>query len=124
MDDSPDAEFARRLIENFSLTAADLVIEVGSGTGARLRAIRDRGPRVVGVETELVTMVIAWNARIDTICAAFDERLARYLVGRYGAARVVILSDDTLREVARTCLAPGGTIVRGDEVPAPARRAA
>jgi hypothetical protein len=124
MPESPHVEFARRLVETHALTPDDLVIEVGSGKGRRLRAIRDRGPRVVGVEPELVTMVTAWNAGIDTVCAPFDESLARYLVGRYGGAAVVIVPTDEMRAVATRCLAPGGAVVIGDEFTAPVRRAA
>ena len=97
MAEPPHVEFARRLVEAYSLTAADLVIEVASGKGRRLRSIRDRGPRVVGVEPELLTMVTAWNAGIDTICAPFDEALARYLVSRYGGASVVIVPSGEAR---------------------------
>jgi hypothetical protein len=124
MPESPHVEFARRLVAEYALTAADLVIEVGSGKGRRLRSIHDRGPRVVGVEPELLTMVTAWNAGIDTICAPFDEVLARYLVSRYGGAKVVIVPSDEQRRVAALCLAPGGAVVRGDEFAAPVRRAA
>ena len=124
MSETPNADYARRLVDTFGLAASDLVIEVGSGKGKRLRALRDRGLRVVGVEPELVTMVTAWNAGIDTICAPFDDTLARYLVSRYGPAKVVILSTDAPRGVAEACLAPGGVIVRGDALPAPVRRAA
>jgi hypothetical protein len=124
MSATPNADYARWLVDTFNLTAADLVIEVGSGKGKRLRAINDCGPRVVGVEPDLLTMVTAWNAGIDTICAPFDDTLARYLVSRYGPAKVVILTADAPRAVAEACLAPGGAIIRGDEQPAPVRRAA
>lgn len=124
MPESPHVEFARRLVAEYTLTAADLVIEVGSGKGRRLRSVHDRGPRVVGVEPDLLTMVTAWNAGIDTICAPFDESLARYLLSRYGGAKVVIVPSDELRQVATLCLAPGGLVVRSDEFSAPVRRAA
>jgi hypothetical protein len=123
MTELPAAEFARRVVERFDLTPADLVIEVGSGDGSRLRAVRDLGPRVVGIESDLLLMVTAWNAGIDTIRAAFNDSLARYLVDRYGPAKVVIASGRL--PAAATCLAPDGVLIRPADLLQPqCRRAA
>lgn len=119
------AEFARVLVDRYKLTPSDLVIEVGSGDGARLRAVRDLGPRVVGVEPDIVAMVRAWNAGVDTIRAAFDGDLVRYLLTRYGLARLVVAHADSpaLREAAAVCVGSHGAVHVVDAAP-DVRRAA
>jgi hypothetical protein len=84
------AEFARLLVARFGLTADDLVVEIGSNDGTRLRAVRERGPRVVGVEPVVRVMARAFQAGVDTVGAFFDDALARDLLKKYGPARVVL----------------------------------
>lgn len=116
---------ARLLVERHALTPADLVIEIGSGDGSRLRAVRDLGPRVVGVEEDAVAMRRAWAAGVDAVRAAFDPGLARLILSRYGSARVVVVHADSpaLRAAAAACLGPHGVVHVVDAV-ADARRAA
>jgi hypothetical protein len=84
------AASARRLVTRFGLTADDLVVEVGSNDGARLRAVRELGPRVLGVEPAVRVMSRAFQSGVDTVAGFFDDGLARYLLARYGPARVVL----------------------------------
>ena len=111
--------FAAELVRRYGLTADDLVVEVGSGTGGRLRAVRRLGPRVLGIEPRLRDMARAFHTGVDTIGAVFGVGAAEYVARRYGPARVVLVRD--LRAVgcepaalvadAAACLRRDGVIV-------------
>jgi hypothetical protein len=110
---------AADLVRRHGLTAADLVIEVGSGTGGRLRAVRRLGPRVLGIEPRLGEMARAFHAGVDTIGAMFGPGVAAYVARRYGPARVLLLRDlravgcapAALLTAAAGCLTPDGLVV-------------
>jgi hypothetical protein len=111
--------FAAELARRFALTPADLVVEIGSGAGGRLRAVRRLGPRVLGIEPRLSDMAKAFHAGVDTICAVFNVGVAEYVARRYGPARVLLLRDlravgcgpAGLLSAAAACLAPNGVVV-------------
>jgi hypothetical protein len=46
------AEFAAGSVRRYALTGHDLVVEVGSGEGCLLQAVRGLGPRVLGIEPD------------------------------------------------------------------------
>lgn len=108
---------AGELVRHYGLTAADLVLEVGSGDGEFLKAVRALGPRVLGVEPDVMVMNTAWGAKVDTLAAHFGAGVADYVRSRYGPARVVFTraaaADELPRLVAAACrcLAPGGVVV-------------
>jgi novobiocin biosynthesis protein NovU/D-mycarose 3-C-methyltransferase len=116
---SPDVTaFAAELVRGHGLTAADLVVEVGSGDGGRLRAVRALGPRVLGVEPDVLLMARAFAQGVDTIAAYFGPALADYVRRKYGPVRLLVVRDaatwgDQARsaEAAAFCLAPEGRIV-------------
>src|SRR4051794_27391367 len=83
-------ESAAELVRRHGLTPSDLVIEVGSGDGPLLKAIRDRGPRVLGIEPDVMAMSRAWADGVDTIAAVFGPGVAEYVRRRYGPARLVV----------------------------------
>jgi len=115
----PHTEPATELVRRYALTANDLVVEVGSGEGLLLKAVRDLGPRVLGVEPDVSAMSQAWAAGVDTIAAVFGPGVASYVRRRYGPARLVVtrsvrgIGDELSRFVAAAsrCLAPGGAVV-------------
>jgi hypothetical protein len=117
------AAFARRLVARFGLTSEDLVVEVGSNDGTRLQAVRELGPRVLGVEPAVRVLARAFHAGVDTVGAFFDENLARYLLTRYGSARVVLVGPSLsaapdlpgFLSAAAELLTPDGVLVA--EVP-------
>jgi SAM-dependent methyltransferase len=111
--------FAAVLVGRHALSADDLVIEIGSGTGGRLRAVRRLGPRVLGIEPQLREMARAFHAGVDTIGALFGSGVAEYVARRYGLARVLIVRDlravgcdpAVLLATAAGCLTPDGVVV-------------
>jgi methylation protein EvaC len=115
----PHAELATELVRRYALTANDLVVEVGSGEGLLLKAVRDFGPRILGVEPDVAAMSRSWAAGVDTIAAVFGPGIASYVRRRYGPARLVVtrsvrgIGDELSRFVAAAsrCLTPGGVVV-------------
>lgn len=111
--------FAAELVRRFALTAADLVVEIGSGTGGRLRAVRRLGPHVLGVEPHLPDVTKAFQAGVDTIGAAFGPGVADAIARRYGPARVLLVRDvrafdgdpAAFLAAAAACLTPDGVVV-------------
>jgi hypothetical protein len=112
-------ELAADLVRRYCLTADDLVIEVGSGEGTLLKAIRGLGPRVLGVEADVEAMMRAWAAGVDSIAAVFGPGVADYARRRYGPARLLlgrsvrVGGEEFARLVAAgsRCLVPDGVIV-------------
>jgi len=115
----PLTEFAAELVRRYGLTGDDLVIEVGSGEGTLLKALRALGPRVLGVEADVEAMTRAWAAGVDSIAAVFGPGVADYARRRYGPARLLLTravrpgGDEFARFVAAgsRCLAPDGVIL-------------
>ena len=113
------AALAAGLVRRYGLTRDDLVVEVGSGDGERLRAVQGLGPRVLGVEPELRVMAKAFHAGVDTIGTHFGAGVGEYIARRYGPARVLLVrglravgcEPAALVGAAAGCLAPGGVLV-------------
>lgn len=109
---------AAELVQNYRLSADDLVIEVGSGNGTLLRAIQVLGPRVLGIEPNVRMMAQAFEAGIDTIAAQFTSETARYVQRRYGPAHLVVAHSSPanglpleLVRAASYCLGSNGVLV-------------
>ncbi len=112
-------DVAADLIRWYGLTADDFVIEVDSGEGSLLRAIRALGPRVLGIEPDIQVMARAFHGGVDTLAATFHSSTADDIRRRYGPAQLVLsrtvhpAGDDLTQFVATAArlLAPGGAIV-------------
>ena len=112
-------ELAAELVRRYGLTGDDLVIEVGSGEGTLLKAIRTRGPRVLGVDANVDAMTRAWASGVDSIAAVFGPGVADYARRRYGPARLLFSrsvrpgGEELARFVAAgtRCLTHDGAIV-------------
>jgi len=107
---------ATQLVDRYGLTAADLVIEIGSGEGEFLRAVRQLGPRVLGIETDAVRVSRAFAAGIDTVRAVFNPATAARVCRRYGVARVLIAGSPATAEpeflaAAARCLTADGVVL-------------
>ena len=87
---SHEREAAANLVRRYSLSAADLVVEVGSGAGEYLRAIQSLGPRVLGIEPDVQSMAKAWSAGVDTIAVRFGPGAAEYVRDKYGPVKLLL----------------------------------
>jgi hypothetical protein len=105
---------AAELVDRFRLTAADLVVEVGSGDGSFLRSLHKCGPRVLGVEAERRCVVEAFCGGIDTVWGEFTAAVADTIRRRYGPARLIIFRAETTPAAiaaANTCLTDDGVVL-------------
>lgn len=107
---------AKRLVERYLLTAADLVVEVDSGVDSLLPFLREFGLRVLAVEPEASFARTALVAGIDSLCSPFDSACADLIRRRYGPVRLLIArfpavpGAEFLAACVR-CLEPTGAVV-------------
>ena len=68
----------------------DLVVEVGSNTGAQLRLFRDFGVRTLGIDPARNLAAIAGGNGIETLPEFFTVDTARAVAESYGPARLIL----------------------------------
>src|SRR5215203_1200582 len=107
------AEFAAELVRRYALTGHDLVVQVGSGEGCLLQAVRDLGPRVLGIEPDGRATARAFRCGVDTLAAAFTPATADAVRQRYGPARLIVTKTAVgvpleFVAAATRCLTPDG----------------
>jgi len=115
------------LVEHFRRYAADmidrarpgqgsLVVDIGSNDGSLLRAFKDQGLRVLGIDPAVTIARRASAAGLPTVPEFFTSRLAHELHGKNGPAALITANNvfahsDKLPDMAdgiRTLLAPDG----------------
>lgn len=86
-------EYAAYVTERFRVPADGLVVEIGSNDGTLLRAFKDVGMRVLGVDPaeEITRATIA--SGIDAVIGFFTPDLARELRTSHGAAAVIAANN-------------------------------
>ena len=92
-------ELAARFVEEAGVTAGDLVVEIGAGSGAITRALARRGAEVLAVEVDPV-----WAERLKRNLAAHHGDRVRVIASDFLAMR---LPNRPFRVVA--CLPFGNT---------------
>lgn len=114
--------FRRYAAEAVTLTKAglnSLIVDIGSNDGSLLRAFRDLGFRVVGVDPAVEIARRAASEGIETLPEYFDVDIARGIVERYGQAAIVTANNvfahsDRLPDMAdgvRRLLRPDGVFL-------------
>lgn len=83
---------ASSLIKKFSLTPADLVIDVGSNDGTLLKGFKNGGIKTLGVEPTNIAK-LANKSGIKTIQAFFDIKTAKEIKKEFGQASLVISTN-------------------------------
>ena len=83
------SELASRLISTFNLSAADLVVDVGSNDGLALEPFLDAGIRVVGVEPSRSPAEVANMRGIPTINEFLNEKTCEQVLATFGEATLV-----------------------------------
>lgn len=110
---------ARAILERAPQRRGALVVEAASNDGVQLKAFRDAGLAVLGVDPASGPAAAANAAGVETLCRFFDVELARELAGAGKAADLVVgnnvlnLIQSPLEYVEATdvLLAPAGTAV-------------
>ena len=82
--------YAEEIVNNFISSKDDLVIEIGSNDGILLGAIKEMGPKILGIDPARNIAKVANERGIETIPNFFSERLAKEILEKYGSAKVMI----------------------------------
>jgi SAM-dependent methyltransferase len=112
-------KYADAVITSLGLRAGSLVVELGSNDGTLLRAFKERGMRVLGVDPAVEIARRATTAGIETVGDFFTDKLGAELRGRYGSADVIIANNmianvddlESLAKGVRGLLGPDGCFV-------------
>jgi len=111
--------YAEEMIRRFGLKAGDQVVEIGSNDGVLLRAFKEKGLGVLGIDPARRIAAAATESGIETWGRFFTEETAREALGKHGPAALIAANNcmahiDDLSTVVRgikTLLAPGGVFV-------------
>ena len=83
-------DYADEVVKRFVTTNKDLVVELGSNDGILLKAIKEQGARILGVDPAVNIAKVA-NARgIETIPEFFSLEVAKKIKKKYGNTKVII----------------------------------
>jgi SAM-dependent methyltransferase len=112
-------KLAEQLINSTGAKPGSLIVEIGSNDGTLLRAFKEHGLKVLGIDPAKDTAQRASDEGIPTLATFFTGKLAEEIVGEHGAAAIVIANNtfaniDDLADVAdgiERLLAPGGVFV-------------
>lgn len=87
------ADYARTLIKRFTLTAADLVVDIGSNDGVLLRPLQEAGVRTLGIDPAQNIAAKATAAGITTLPEYFTPAVAKKVRQKYGAASIITANN-------------------------------
>ena len=112
-------KFADEVINAVGASPGALVLEVGSNDGTLLRAFKERGMKVLGIDPAQRIAAQATENGTKTLATFYTERLADEIRKEYGPAEIVIANNtfanlDNLVDFAaavRTSLSPSGVFV-------------
>jgi 2-polyprenyl-3-methyl-5-hydroxy-6-metoxy-1,4-benzoquinol methylase len=111
-------QLAALLHQRLAFAADDLVIDIGSNDGTLLRAFRDKGAKVLGIEPTDVAK-IANERGIETVQAYLTLDAAERILAAHGQAKVITATNvfahinnlSEIMEAIRTLLADDGVFV-------------
>lgn len=83
-------EFAKSVTNKFSLNKNDLVVDVGSNVGVLLRAFKETGVRILGIDPAKNMARIAVQNGVPTIMDFFIPQAAQLARKKYGPAKIVV----------------------------------
>ena len=86
-------QYADTVCAKLGLKTGSLVVDIGSNDGTLLRAFKEKGMRVLGVDPAQAIAERAAAAGIPTVNAFFDPALAAQIRREHGAADLVIANN-------------------------------
>lgn len=86
-------ELAQFVHANFLGSSKDLVVEIGSNDGTFLKALKEMGVRILGIEPARNMALIANAQGVETLPTFFDSREAQRIHDSKGAAKVMVANN-------------------------------
>jgi len=86
-------EYARTVSQKLQLPGGSLVVEIGSNDGTLLRAFKELGFRVLGIDPARDIAAKATENGTPTLGEFFTPALAEKILGEHGAASLVIANN-------------------------------
>jgi hypothetical protein len=99
--------FAKGVVEELSLPAGSLCVDIGSNDGTLLTGFKLQGMRALGVEPTNIANIARQENGIETLQRFFTEALAKEIATDYGKAKVITATNVFAH------MAPLGEVVRG-----------
>lgn len=87
------SEMANSIIQEFNLKENSLVVDIGSNDGFLLKKLKEKGVRVVGVESAENICEIARSEGIDTLNGFFNEDIVEDIVKMKGGADIITANN-------------------------------
>ena len=85
--------FANSIIQRFSLSENDMVVDIGSNVGTLLSKFKNNGIKVQGVDPAANIVLIAQSLGIDTICDFFNEECVQKIINTKSRAKVITATN-------------------------------
>jgi hypothetical protein len=112
-------KYALEIIDQFKLKKDALIVEMGSNEGALLRAFKEKGHRVLGVDPAKDIAQQATASGVETWAEFFNEQIAAKIRKEKGPAEIVLANNvfahsDELGSMAKGAfdlLSPTGTFI-------------
>lgn len=83
---------ADTLGKKYHLISDDLIVDIGSNDGSLLKAFKDKGMKVLGIEPTAAAED-ANNQGIRTIQGYFNEKIAKLAAKKYGKAKIITMTN-------------------------------
>jgi len=87
------SEFASKLVERFSFSKDDWILEIASNDGYLLKNFIPHGIKVIGIEPAENVAEISRSLGIETISEFFSSKLASKLLILYGYPKMIIANN-------------------------------
>jgi SAM-dependent methyltransferase len=86
-------KYAEQIIETLTIQRNSLVVEMGSNDGSLLKAFKNKGMRVLGIDPAVSIAKFANNEGITTIPDFFSSNLAIKIIEKQGKANLVCANN-------------------------------
>ena len=87
------ADYAKTVVEQFSLTKDSLVVDVGSNDGVLLSHFKKMGMKILGIDPAQNIAIEATKNGIPTIAKFFTPETARGIVAEHGKASIITANN-------------------------------
>ena len=86
-------QYAAEVMDKFKPTRGGLALDIGSNDGTLLKAFKDRGMKILGVDPTPAIVKMANEKGIPTLQGFFNEEFSRKIKKEYGSATVITCNN-------------------------------